>query len=273
MPVKIFFCYAHKDETLLKELKTHLSLLLREGLIDVWYDREISAGTKWEQQIDEQLNSAQIILLLISPDFMASDYINNVELKKALERDKRGEARVIPVILRHASWKISTLRNLQALPTDGKPIKSWSDQDEAFFNVAEGIRKVVLQLTAPPAVISPVPEEKEQELTIASVLTPSVERGGSMSRFLPPFAFEKLTLLHTLGGHNDPVWCVALSADAKTLVSGSTDRTIKVWNLSTGQVLRTLTGHFKSVESVVLSADAKTLISGSTDSNIKVWRA
>src|SRR5205085_6355340 len=130
-------------------LKTHLSPFLREGLIDVWYDRDISAGTKWEQQIKEQLNAAQIILLLISPDFMASDYINNIELKQALERDKRGEARVIPIILRHIHWQIPTLRNLQALPTDAKPVvdRYWHNLDEAFFDIVEGIRKVIKELT------------------------------------------------------------------------------------------------------------------------------
>src|SRR5229473_6626873 len=123
MSVKIFFCYAHEDEALLNKLKAQLRPLQRQGLVDVWYDRDISAGSDWEQQIKEQLNTAQIILLLVSPDFMDSDYINDVELKRAIERHKRGEARVIPVILRHVYWQ-STLGTLQALPTDGKPVIS-----------------------------------------------------------------------------------------------------------------------------------------------------
>src|SRR2546423_2881918 len=100
MPVKLFFCYAHEDEPLLNQLKSHLRPLQRQGLIDVWYDRDISAGSDWEQEIKEQLHTAQIILLLVSPDFMASDYINDVELKRAIERHNSGEARVIPIILR-----------------------------------------------------------------------------------------------------------------------------------------------------------------------------
>src|SRR2546421_3997894 len=97
MPIKVFFCYAHEDEPLLNKLKAHLRPLKRQGLIDVWHDRNISAGSDWEQEIKEQLNSAQIILLLVSPDFMACNYINNVELKRAIERHQRGEARVIPI--------------------------------------------------------------------------------------------------------------------------------------------------------------------------------
>src|SRR6266567_2024682 len=99
MPVTIFCCYAHEDEALLNQLKRHLIPLQRQGLIDIWYDRDISAGTEWEQEIKEHLNSAQIILLLVSPDFMASDYCYGVEMRRALERHEQKEVRVIPVIL------------------------------------------------------------------------------------------------------------------------------------------------------------------------------
>src|SRR6266516_6703694 len=146
MVVKIFCCYAHEDEALLKKLKTQLRPLQRQGLIDVWYDRDISAGTKWEEAIKEQLNMSQIILLLISPDFMDSDYCYSVEMKQALERHERGEARVIPVILRHVYWQGAPFSTLQALPTDAKPVKSWSDVDEAFLKVVEGISEIVGRL-------------------------------------------------------------------------------------------------------------------------------
>src|SRR5271157_300886 len=124
MPVKIFFCYAHEDEALLNKLKRHLRPLQRQGLIDVWHDRDISAGTEWEQEIRTHLNEAQIILLLVSPDFIDSDYCYSIEMRRALERHDRGEAYVIPVILRHIHWQ-GVLGKLQALPTDGKPVKSW----------------------------------------------------------------------------------------------------------------------------------------------------
>src|SRR5256714_6146191 len=101
MPVKIFFCYAHEDEELLNKLKSHLRPLQRQGLIDVWHDRDINAGTEWEQEISHHLNTAQVILLLISPDFMDSDYCYGVEMQRAIERHARGEALVIPIILRY----------------------------------------------------------------------------------------------------------------------------------------------------------------------------
>jgi hypothetical protein len=271
MPVKIFFCYAHEDEALLNKLKTHLKPLQRKGLIDVWYDRDISAGTVWEQQIKEQLNTAQIILLLVSPDFMDSDYCYGIEMQRALERHDLGEARVIPIILRHVYWQ-DVLGNLQALPTDAKPIKSWSDLDEALYKVTEGIRKVVMQMTAPPTFVSPaVPGEIQQEIAMPSVRTPTVHQGGNVSPSLPPLAVEKPAPLRTLTGHTAAVFSVALSADGQTLVSGSLDKTIKVWNLSTGKEIRTLTGHTDAVWSVALSADGQTLVSGGLDQTIKVW--
>src|SRR2546427_11012255 len=144
MPINIFFCYAHEDEALLNKLKTHLKPLQRQGLIDVWHDRDISAGTEWEQEISERLNEATIILLLVSPDFMNSDYCYSVEMKRALERHERKEAYVIPIILRPVYWQAAPFGKLQVLPSEGRPAvgSSWHSMDEAFFNIAEGVRVV-----------------------------------------------------------------------------------------------------------------------------------
>jgi hypothetical protein len=123
-------------------------LLKKEGLIMGWYDREIRAGAEWASEIEAHLNSAHVILLLISPDFMASDYCYSIEMKRALERHNALEARVIPVILRPTDWERAPFGKLQALPTDRKPITRWSNRDEAFLQVAQDIRKVVDELNA-----------------------------------------------------------------------------------------------------------------------------
>ncbi len=156
MPVKVFFCYAHEDEYLLEKLKTQLKPLLRQGLIDVWYDRDISAGAEWEQEIRRHLNTADIILLLVSPDFMDSEYCYSTEMKGAIERHERGEARVIPIILRPVYWQ-GVLSKLQALPKDARPVVSqyWHSLDDAFFDIAENIRKVVEKSTSQPAISLP----------------------------------------------------------------------------------------------------------------------
>lgn len=154
MPVNIFCCYAHKDEALLNKLKTHLSSLQREGLIEIWHDRDISAGTEWEREISEHLNTAQVILLLVSPDFMNSDYCYGIEMQRALERHERGEACVIPVILEYVYWQIAPLNELQALPKDGQPVTSWSNRDKAFLDITRGIRKAIKELGKPTLVTS-----------------------------------------------------------------------------------------------------------------------
>src|SRR5438309_11086755 len=103
--INIFFCYAHEDEELRKGLVKHLNVLKRQGIIDIWHDRNISAGTEWEREIDKHLNTAQIILLLISPDFMDSDYCYGIEMKRAMERYEQGKSRVIPIILSSVYWQ------------------------------------------------------------------------------------------------------------------------------------------------------------------------
>lgn len=146
--VCVFTSYAHKDQDLLEELKKQLFPLKRLGIIQQWYDREIKAGTEWQGQIDANLDSAQLILLLISPDFMASDYCYDVEAKRALQRHEAGDARVIPVILRPVMWSNTPFSKLQGLPRDAKPVTTWDNRDSALLNVVEGIQDAIESLTA-----------------------------------------------------------------------------------------------------------------------------
>ena len=149
--IEVFYSYAHEDEELRNELDKHLSLLRRRGVIAGWHDRQISAGREWMQDIDAHLNSAQIILLLISADFLASDYCYSIEMQRAQQRHEAGEARVIPVILRPVDWQYEPLlHKLQALPTDARPVTDWPvppTHDAAFTDIARGIRRVVEELT------------------------------------------------------------------------------------------------------------------------------
>ena len=145
-PLSIFCSYSHRDAKLRHKLDEHLANLKRSGMVSTWHDQEIIAGKEWAREIDERLNAADIILLLVSASFMASDYCNSVEVKRALERHDAGEARVIPIILRPADWQNSPLGKLQALPKDAKPATLWADRDEAFLNIAQGISKVITEI-------------------------------------------------------------------------------------------------------------------------------
>src|SRR5438105_5564646 len=117
-PVEIFLCYAREDEKYLRQLHKQLRTFQRQELISVWYDRDTSPGAEWEKEIHAHLCTAQIVLLLVSPDFMASDYCYGIEMVAALERHARGEVRVIPIIVRPVHWQEGPLGKLQALPKD-----------------------------------------------------------------------------------------------------------------------------------------------------------
>lgn len=145
--IKIVLCYAQEDEALLLKLEQQLSPFKRQGMIDVWHDQNISAGADWKREIDQHLNAAHVVLLLISPDFLASDYCYSIELKRAVERYAREEVLIIPIILRPVSWQGTPFGMLQALPAKARPVTDWSDLDKALFNVAVGIRRAVEDLS------------------------------------------------------------------------------------------------------------------------------
>jgi hypothetical protein len=133
-PVSVFFSYCHRDEKLRDRLALHLAMLQNEGVIQSWHDRNISAGTEWAQAIDDNLNSADIILLLISADFLASHYCYAIEMQQAMKRHEAGEARVVPIILKSVDWGGAPFGKLQAFPKDAKPVTKWSNRDDAFVD-------------------------------------------------------------------------------------------------------------------------------------------
>jgi hypothetical protein len=143
---KVFFSYSHDDEAYRDQLEKHLALLRHEGLIESWHDRRILAGADLNQVIDDQLNQADVILLLVSASFLSSRYCYSVEMARALERQSRGEAQVVPVIVRPCDWQQPPLNGLMAVPRDGKAITTWANHDEAYTDVARSIRSLVTQL-------------------------------------------------------------------------------------------------------------------------------
>ncbi len=142
--VRTFISYAHKDEGLRDELVTHLSLLKRESLISEWHDRKIMPGQEWETEIDSNLRSSKLILLLVSPDFLASDYCFGKELTIALERHEGREAAVVPIIVRPSDWKRAPFARHQAIPKDGMPVTTWPNRDEAWLDVATRLRELII---------------------------------------------------------------------------------------------------------------------------------
>lgn len=137
---KVFFSYSHADEALRDRLEKHLSVLKRNGAIETWHDRRIIPGTGIDPEIDTNLNDADIVLLLVSSDFLASDYCYTREMQRAMERHQAKNARVIPVILRPCDWKSAPFGGCLALPKDGRPVVDWPNEDAAFLSVVDGVR-------------------------------------------------------------------------------------------------------------------------------------
>jgi TIR domain len=140
--MKAFISYSHRDAKALQRLHVHLATLKREKKITAWYDREILAGANIDNEIDLNLGEAEIFLALVSPDFLASNYCYDQEMEKALERHSSGTMRVIPIILEPCDWKSTPLGNLKALPNDGAPISTWTNENVAYLDVVTELRRL-----------------------------------------------------------------------------------------------------------------------------------
>jgi len=164
-PIKVFYSYAHEDKSLRDELEMHIGVLKRNGQINTWYDREIQPGTVWEKELDTHLESADLILLLISSHFIASDYCWGKEMQRALEKHRTGTAYVLPILLRPVYLKGTPVAALKALPSEAKPVTQWTDRDLAFEDITENISQVVniLQQKAKEAHLKKEKLKKEME--------------------------------------------------------------------------------------------------------------
>ncbi|OQW42615.1 MAG: toll-Interleukin receptor [Proteobacteria bacterium SG_bin4] len=141
MTRKIFISYSHKDESFRSDLEEHLSMLKRSGVISVWHDRRILAGDEWKGKIDRNLESADIVLFLISPSFLASDYCYDIEVKQAMTNKAAGKCEIISIIIRHCDWNDCVFSQFQAVPKDAKPINAWHDKDEAWLDAISEIKR------------------------------------------------------------------------------------------------------------------------------------
>lgn len=174
--VTVFISYSHRDKAYLDELEKHLANLQRSGTISVWYDWKVEAGGEFEKEIQRELEAAHMIILLVSSDFMTSDWCNR-EMGRAIERHNAGEARVIPIKVREVDWDGSPLAKLKALPEDGKPVATWENRDEAFTQISRAIRSTA------ESMIRRVEEPKERNESIGSLVTTETVTRGIEIRF------------------------------------------------------------------------------------------
>jgi hypothetical protein len=168
--IEIFISYAEEDREYLKELENQLKSLARSIPIDIWHRRKVIPGQEVSREVDTHLKAARIILLLLSPNYLASEYLRN-EMTQAMKRHETEEVRVIPVLLRPIYWQDTPLKDLEPLPTNRQPVSRWPDKSDAFDNIDRGIRKAVKELTPPARTDTPSataaaaksPPEKRQQ--------------------------------------------------------------------------------------------------------------
>lgn len=141
--IKVFLSYSHADEKYKEELDKHFAALKRSDKVETWNDRELQAGTKFDDDIKSHLNQDDIIILLISSDFIASDYCYNIEMQRAIERANNNECKVIPIIVRPCLWTETPIKDILALPKDGKPISKYEDSDEAYLEIVSAVNNMI----------------------------------------------------------------------------------------------------------------------------------
>ena len=162
-PVRIFMAYSRKDAAYLNEIRTALIPLERRGDIKLWYDGAIVAGQTWDNTIKENLHTADIVLLLLSSDSLASDYFYEQEVANALVRHHKGESKVVPIIVRDCLWEETQLAHLQALPQDAKPIVAWTNPNAAYRSIAVGVKELVEEIQQNRKLHAEESERRERE--------------------------------------------------------------------------------------------------------------
>ena len=207
-PLSVFISYAHEDEIFLEKLRNHLTSLVREQLIAGWHDRMITAGGDWEREIKARLENADIIVLLVSSDFTGSEYCVGTEAALAVERWKANKARVVPVIVRPVDWKRlplgsgssqTSLGLLNALPKDGQPITLWPNEDQAYENVATGLRAVINDVNRQRASVASSPESTPTSAATLRPVSPPPSQSGrdpvqtAINRLMPFLETDSVT--------------------------------------------------------------------------------
>lgn len=287
-PVGVFCSYAHEDELWRKRLETHMSLLIRQHLISFWHPRLIAPGTDWSNAIDAHLERASIILLLISSNFLASDYCYGVEMQRAIARHNAGEAKVIPILVRPVDWGSAPFARLKILPESKKPLSSWKKQEEALAEITASIRRMIQDWHAgrrPSSVYPPLSSTGTHFSTVGATSSSSLYWSGEP--LVTVKAPINLPVSESLT-KKKPDLLASIAAVGRIEVSR---RTLLVF--TAGAMIAAFTagdlvghlqtpapasnqpliyrGHFDVVNTVAWSPDGLQIASGSADRTVQIW--
>ena len=181
MQHKIFISYSHKDESFKDSLDEHLSTLKRNKIIDIWHDRKIIPGQEWATEISENLKTSTIVLFLVSPSFLASEYCVSIEAQHAIQMHNQGSAILVPIIVRSCDWGDTPFSKFQGLPKNATPIRNWTDEDTAWLDVVNGLKKLISDFKPT--------SNSSTTVTLTTSTTPSSRAVQSM-RILAKFPHE-----------------------------------------------------------------------------------
>jgi tetratricopeptide (TPR) repeat protein/energy-coupling factor transporter ATP-binding protein EcfA2 len=273
--IEVFYSYSHKDEKLREKLEEHLAQLKRENVINDWHDRKLSGGSEWAGQIDEHLEAADIILLLVSSSFLASAYCNDVEVKQAMARHEADEARVIPIILRPCDWTTAPFSKLQGFPEDAKPITLWPNRDEAFLDVAKGIRATAKELLASRATQPTKPDETANSISSLPIPRPPVvgfvarrdEQGRNIVELLKAELAPQQNRLVTLSGPGGAGKTTLAAEGVRALQNVFAGRI--VWSSAAGRAGYTLSTLLDDVATQLGRADLRALAPEAKEAEVR----
>jgi WD40 repeat protein len=295
LPTNVVCCYSREDTALFKQLKAHVRAFQQE-LSAFWYDHEVDAPVSTEAAVQEKLEAADVILLLLSPAFLHTGYGASQEFQSVLTRQQHGTIRVIPVLLRATSWKDILPAYLQVLPLDGRPVAHSDEhtQEKLLYQVVSQFVDIIARRQTPPAIAAsplletPVAQSQTvQPQPITSHLHVSAPTPGQLylsNDSQLPLAIshkraseqEQWTALYTFDGHTNDVSGVTFVGDGLMLVSvsGNRDLMLKRWHVRTGQLLRTFTGesgHKGTITAVAWNTNGLRMATGSYDKTIRLW--
>jgi hypothetical protein len=267
-PVRAFISYSNRDRALLEQLVRHLSPLEKSGLLALDYDLSLKAGATWNEELPRLLTQAAIVLFLVSPDSLSSDFVAK-ELTLAVSQQQSKV--IVPVLLRPCDWYNSPLARYMALPSGAKPVTTWENRDEAFADIASGVRRVVESLRGAEERVA-IPESHRGRINEIAT-APDGRQIVSAAADGLAIVWDAITLKPTgvLTGHNGEVLSIHVSSDGRNVATGSTDNTVRIWDIRTYRELKNLEGHTNEVTSVAFTEDGRRLVSGSRDGSTKVW--
>jgi len=281
---KIFISYSHKDAKYADRLKKYLAFLSNKqlGQLDFWSDTNIKPGSNWQEEIHNAIANAKVVILLISADYLATDFIVEDELPPLLVPAEREGTTIVPVILRPCAFQMTELAQFQAFNTPSKPLSSLSryEQDLVWENLAEFVEKASTTTDKSLPISSPVKstiltysEHTREVRSIAWSPNGHYIASGGDDRTVQVWEADSGKQILTHRGHSDWVLGIAWSPDGRYIASGGIDQTVQVWGANSGKKLFTYIGHPGEVRSIAWSPDSQNIASGGDDRTVQVWDA